>query len=60
MRVIDFFKEVRVELGKVVWPSRAKTIQLTVLVIFVTILVGFFIGILDLGLAKLAEVLINR
>lgn len=53
----DFLREVRVELAKVVWPGRSQTIQLTVIVIMVTIVVGFFIGILDYGLTYLLTVL---
>ena len=59
-KVIDFFKEVRVELAKVVWPSREQTIKLTIMVIVVTLIVGFFIGGIDFLLAKFTEYLLNR
>lgn len=58
-KVIDFFKEVKDELSKVVWPSRGQTIQLTVVVIIVTVVVGLFIGGLDSLLTKLTGVLIK-
>lgn len=57
MQVLDFLREVRVELAKVVWPSKEATFRLTILVIVITIVVGFFIGILDLGLTKLSSIL---
>ncbi len=53
MKAIDFLKEVRVELLKVVWPSREQTIRLTVTVILVTLIVGFFLGGIDFLLTKL-------
>ena len=53
IKVLDFLKEVKVELQKVVWPTRAKTIQLTVIVIGVTVIVGFFLGAIDFGLTNL-------
>jgi preprotein translocase subunit SecE len=53
MKVLDFFNEVRVELSKVVWPSRAQTIQLTVIVVLVTIVVGFFLFGVDFLLQRL-------
>lgn len=56
-RPIDFLREVRVELAKVVWPSKEATFRLTILVIVITIVVGFFIGIIDLGLTKLSSIL---
>lgn len=40
---LDFLKQVRVELAKVVWPSRQQTIKLTLIVIIVAMVVGFFI-----------------
>jgi len=58
-KTIDFFREVRVELTKVVWPSRTQTIQLTVLVIMLTLIVGFFIGVIDYGLTTLSQYLLK-
>lgn len=54
MQVVDFMREVRVELAKVVWPSKEATFRLTILVIVITIIVGFFIGSIDLLLTKLS------
>lgn len=42
-----FLSEVIAELKKVVWPSRAQTIQATVLVIAISLIVGLYIGGLD-------------
>lgn len=57
---IDFLREVRVELSKVVWPSRAQTIKLTIIVIMVTIIVGFFIGGIDFLLQRVTNLLLFR
>lgn len=54
---LDFLREVKVELDKVVWPSRAQTLQLTVVVIVVTVIVGFFIGAIDYVLAQILQYL---
>lgn len=59
MRVIDFLREVKVELEKVVWPSRAQTIRLTFIVIFITVMVAFFVGVVDFGLLNLSQYLIQ-
>ena len=59
MRIVDFLREVRVELEKIVWPSRPQTIKLTIMVILVTLFVGFFIGGIDFLLAKIAELLLR-
>lgn len=59
MKVFDFLREVKVELEKVVWPSRQQTIQLTVMVILVTLIVGFFIGAIDYLLTQLTQLIIK-
>jgi preprotein translocase subunit SecE len=59
MQIIDFLKEVKVELEKVVWPTRAQTIRLTFIVIFITVMVAFFVGVVDFGLVNLSQYLIQ-
>ena len=58
-RVIDFIAEVRLELSKVVWPTPNSTLRLTVIVILVTIAVGFFIGGVDYLLTKALELVLK-
>lgn len=45
--LITYLKEVRLELGKVNWPSREQTIRYTILVIAVSLGVAIFLGGLD-------------
>lgn len=59
MKVIDFFKEVKVELEKVVWPSKEQTIRLTLMVIMITMIVGFFIGGIDYILTELTKLILS-
>lgn len=59
-KALDFIGEVRVELSKVVWPTPNTTIRLTVIVILVTITVGFFVGGIDFLLTKGLELLLNK
>jgi len=56
---IKFVKEARVELGKVVWPSRAETIKLTGLVIAITIVVSIYIGGIDYILSQVLKLLVE-
>jgi preprotein translocase subunit SecE len=58
--VKDFLREVRVELRKVTWPSRKETIAATGMVIILSVLVAFFLGLLDVGLAKAVAVILKR
>ncbi|MEK7521671.1 MAG: preprotein translocase subunit SecE [Patescibacteria group bacterium] len=48
MNPIRFLSEVRSELSKVVWPTRAQTTQATILVIVISLIVGAYVGGLDL------------
>lgn len=59
-KALNFFIEARVELSKVVWPSRDQTIRLTLMVILVTVLVGLFIAGVDFVLAKAAGLIYGR
>jgi preprotein translocase subunit SecE len=46
----SFIQSSRIELRKVVWPTRPETLQTTVAVIVFTIIMGLFFWILDKGL----------
>jgi preprotein translocase subunit SecE len=46
-KIANFFKEVRIELKKVTWPTRQETIRYTLLVIGVSAGVALFLGGLD-------------
>lgn len=56
---IDFIKGLIVELKTIEWPSRARAVQLTMIVIGASLLFGLLIGgfdyLLTLGLEKLLE-----
>jgi preprotein translocase subunit SecE len=49
--VMDIISELR----KVVWPSRPDTMHLTVVVLIVSVVIGLFLGGVDLGFAWLVE-----
>jgi preprotein translocase SecE subunit len=44
------------ELKKVSWPSRKDTIRLTSIVIGVSLIIGLYVGIIDILLAKGLEI----
>jgi len=48
----QFFSEAKQELKKVTWPSKQHTMNSTWVVIAVTALLAVFMGIVDMGLAK--------
>jgi preprotein translocase subunit SecE len=60
MNPVAFLQEVKAEMSKVVWPSRQQAIQLTVVVIIVSVLVGVYTGGLDYLFTNLVNMLITR
>lgn len=54
-RVREFIQEVMTEFRKVTWPSRAELINSTVVVIAVTVVFAFFLGGVDIALARIVE-----
>jgi preprotein translocase subunit SecE len=58
-RAIRYLKEVRAELRKVTWPQRKEVIGSTVVVIAATFVVSFFLGAVDLVLAKVLVLIIR-
>lgn len=59
MQAINFLKEVKEELSKVVWPTREQTARMTTIVIIVAVVVGMVIGGFDFVLAKIAKALLG-
>jgi preprotein translocase subunit SecE len=54
-RVREFIREVVVEFRKVTWPSRAELLNSTTVVVAVTVVIAFFLGGVDIGLARIVE-----
>lgn len=57
---VQFIREVIAELKKVSWPTRQETVKLTIVVIVLSILVGAFIGVLDITFLKITTLLFKR
>lgn len=49
-KVIDFLKDVKVELSKVNWPTKDQTIRYTFVVIGLSVFLAVFLGFVDYGL----------
>ena len=56
-RTAVFFRDARTEVRKVVWPTRAETVQTTVTVAILVIIVGLFLWLLDSILSSLFRLL---
>lgn len=58
-RLIEFFQESWQELKKVHWPSRKETYAATLVVIIVVALISLYLAVVDLGLAKAIQAIIE-
>jgi preprotein translocase subunit SecE len=56
---VNFFKEVKDELKKVVWPTKAEVTRLTSIVILVSLGVGVFLGLMDYIFTNLLGIIIK-
>jgi len=59
-KAIDFLKESKNELYKVVWPSKKEVIRNTIIVILVLLIATAIIGAFDILLIKLVQLFVIR
>lgn len=56
--ITQFFKDVRIEMKKVIWPGRQEVINYTIVVLVTVAVVATFILVLDLALSRLLSIII--
>ena len=58
-KITEYLKETRGELKHVIWPTRRQTIAYTLIVIILSVLVAYFLGVFDFIFSKGLEKLIS-
>lgn len=58
-KIVNYFLEAKEEVKKVTWPTREKTIKLTIVVVLVSMVTAIFLGLVDFSLFKFIEKLIT-
>lgn len=56
---VQFLREVKIELKKVVWPARKQVIGSTAVVVVLVLIVSFFLGVVDFGLQNFIRVILR-
>lgn len=56
---VSYIKEVTSELKKVTWPTRKQTIDMTILVVVISVVVAIYLTGVDLILKKVIATIIN-
>lgn len=54
-----FFNQVKTEMKKVSWPSKSELISSTIVVLVSTLMLALYIGVCDLALSRIINVLIR-
>jgi preprotein translocase SecE subunit len=52
--IVQFLGEVRIELGKVVWPKYDDWVGSTIIMLILVVIFAIYLGFIDFGFAKLA------
>jgi len=60
IKPLNFLKEVKTELSKVIWPTKKEAIRLTTIVIGISIAVGIYISSLDFIFTKTIGLLLQK
>ena len=58
-KITTFLESVKIELGKVTWPTRKETIATTGVVVMITFLISLYLGACDVILSKLMRVILG-
>lgn len=55
----QFFREVKVELQKVTFPTRQEAVGSTIVVLVLTVIMGAYLGLSDWVLAKIVKIILQ-
>ena len=57
--LIQFFEESKVEIKKVVWPTRKETVTTCIAVLVVSVVIALYLGVVDLAFSKIVEIVLS-
>ena len=58
-KIVEYLKDTKTELKHVIWPSKSQTILYTVIVVVLSFLIAYFLGIFDFIFSRGLEKLIS-
>jgi preprotein translocase subunit SecE len=58
-KITTFIDSVKVELGKVTWPTRKETVATTGVVVMIVFLISLYLGACDIVLSKLMRLILG-
>lgn len=57
-KITEYFKETKTELKHVIWPSKSQTMYYTLIVILLSVLIAYYLGIFDFIFSLLLQKII--
>ncbi|MEK7116972.1 MAG: preprotein translocase subunit SecE [Patescibacteria group bacterium] len=58
MSILDYFKETQGELSHVNWPTHRQSVVFSLVVIIISVLVAFFLGLFDFIFSRILNLFI--
>jgi preprotein translocase subunit SecE len=58
-KITTFLESVKIELGKVTWPTRKETVATTGVVVMIVFLISLYLGACDIVLSKLMRTILG-
>ena len=58
-KIIEYLKETKTELKHVIWPKRSQTLYYTLIIIVLSVIVAYYLGIFDFIFSKGLEKVIT-
>lgn len=55
----EIFDNIIQEVKKVEWPTRKEALHLTLVVVILSLIIGIYVGVLDVAFAKLFETILR-
>jgi preprotein translocase subunit SecE len=59
MKITEYFKETKIELKHVIWPTRNQTLYYTLIVIVLSVVVAYYLGIWDFIFSQVLQKIIG-
>jgi len=59
-KITQYFKDSKLELKKVIWPTQKQTTNITALVIGFSVVLALFLGLIDFGLSELVKIAVTK
>ena len=58
-KIMTFIESVKIELGKVTWPTRKETIATTSVVVMIVFIISLYLGACDIVLSKMMRLILG-